>query len=212
MGHQIPSLEFLHTYEKVDYLEALSFMTNKVEGIVQKQQKELLWFLEHDSLYTAGSSAKPQDLLLKNHFPVYQTSRGGQYTYHGPGQRIVYVMLDLARFQHDVHLFVRFLETWLIRALALLNVKAFTAPNRVGVWVYHQNQEKKIAAIGIRLKRWISFHGISLNINPALEHFSGIVPCGLKDFGVTSLKELDKTTCFKEVDEALKKAFCEMIF
>lgn len=203
-------VQVLNSSKLSPYDDSLAFMTKRVDDIINQTEPELLWFLEHPPLYTAGTSAKQQD-LLDSSLPVFTTGRGGQYTYHGPGQRVVYTLLSIARYKKDVHLFVRLLETWLIKALNTLDVDAFSVFGRVGVWVLHNGQEKKIAALGIRLKKWVSFHGVSLNISPDLENFNGIVPCGLSQFGVTSLKELGKTTCFKTVDEALIKAAREVL-
>jgi lipoyl(octanoyl) transferase len=176
---------------------------------------ELVWLLEHPPLYTAGVSAKTQDLLAPERFPVFDAGRGGQYTYHGPGQRVAYVMLDLRRRGRDVHAFVANLERWVIGALAQFNVDGVIRPGRVGVWVERKgpgwSREDKIAAIGVRLKRWVSFHGISLNVEPNLEHFSGIVPCGIREHGVTSLVDLGLPVTMDEADAALRSAF-EAVF
>ena len=192
-------------------------MTARARAIRAGDARELIWLLEHPPLYTAGTSAHPGDLRDANRFPVFETGRGGQYTYHGPGQRIAYVMLDVARRGRDVKCFVRDLETWIITALAAFNIEAGTREGRVGVWVDRTRpggprREDKIAAIGIRLKRWVSFHGISLNVEPDLEHFEGITPCGISDpqFGVTSLVDLGRMISMDEVDSALLAAFEEV--
>jgi lipoyl(octanoyl) transferase len=196
------------------YPQALAAMQARAAAIADGREDELVWLLEHPPLYTAGVSAKEADLLAPQRFPVFHTERGGQFTYHGPGQRVGYVMLDLTRRGRDVRAFVGNLEAWIIQALALLGVEAFTAEGRVGVWVKRGNgREDKIAAIGVRLKRWVSFHGIALNVNPDLSHFGGIVPCGISapQFGVTSLWDLGVQTPREEADAALRAAF-EAVF
>ena len=180
--------------------------------IAASEAGELVWLLEHPPLYTAGVSAKPGDLLDAGGLPVHQTGRGGQFTYHGPGQRVAYVMLDLTRRGRDVRAFVRGLEAWLILALDAFNVKGEVRPGRVGVWVERRQpgapaREDKIAAIGVRLSRWTSFHGISLNVEPDLGHYAGIVPCGIHEHGVTSLADLGLPVGMDEADAALKQAF-----
>jgi lipoyl(octanoyl) transferase len=172
--------------------------------------EDMIWLLEHPPLYTAGSSAQDQDFLGTYPFPVYKTGRGGQYTYHGPGQRIAYVMLDLAKREKDVRKFVCALEEWIIRTLAVFHVKGERRPGRVGIWVVDKGQEKKIAALGIRLRQWVSFHGIAINVSPDLKHFGGIVPCGLSTFGVTSLKDLGITASLEEVDHVLMQQWQEV--
>ncbi len=193
----------------VDYEQAKDFMQAHVQKIHQKQARDLIWFLEHSPLYTAGTSAKQEDLLEQNRFPVYQTNRGGQYTYHGPGQRIIYVMLDISSIQ-DVRKFVQALENWVINALKTYDIEARTIDGKVGIWVQQpDNKFDKIAALGIRLRKWISFHGISININPDLSHFNGIVPCGIteQNYGITSLQKLKKDTDMKRFDDALIHTF-----
>jgi len=191
----------------VAYPEAVARMEREAEEIARGRAPERVWLLEHPPLYTAGSSAKESDLVVPARFPVFKTGRGGQYTYHGPGQRVAYVMLDLKRRGTDVRAFVAGLEQWLIEALALLGVEGERREDRVGVWVRTPNGEAKIAAIGIRLRHWVSFHGISLNVAPDLSHFDGIVPCGVRDHGVTSLTGLGLATTMAEADQALKTAF-----
>ncbi|MEL6259145.1 MAG: lipoyl(octanoyl) transferase LipB [Pseudomonadota bacterium] len=200
------------------YLEALAAMEARARAIREADAPELIWLLEHPPLYTAGTSAKAHDLVSPARFPVYQAGRGGQYTYHGPGQRVAYVMLDVAKRGRDVRAFVSNLERWIIETLAVFNVDGAVRPDRVGVWVDRTQpgaapREDKIAAIGVRLKRWVSFHGVSLNVEPDLEHFSGITPCGISDpqFGVTSLVDLGRPTDMAEVDAALRAAF-EAVF
>jgi lipoyl(octanoyl) transferase len=191
----------------VPYPEAVARMEHQAEAIARGLAGERVWLLEHPPLYTAGSSARDEDLVAPARFPVFRTGRGGQYTYHGPGQRVAYVMLDLKRRGSDVRAFVAGLEQWLIAALALLGVEGGRREDRVGVWVRTPGGEAKIAAIGIRLRHWVSFHGISLNVAPDLSHFDGIVPCGVKDHGVTSLAALGLAVGMTEADQALQAAF-----
>jgi lipoyl(octanoyl) transferase len=190
-------------------------MEARAAAIAEGTAGELVWLLEHPPLYTAGVSAKPEDLLEPGRFPVHQTGRGGQFTYHGPGQRVAYVMLDLSARGRDVRAFVAALEAWLVAALARFNVKGEVREGRVGVWVARKQpgvptREDKIAAIGVKLRRWVSFHGISLNVEPDLGHFSGIVPCGQTTHGVTSLVDLGLPVTLAEGDAALKAAFGEV--
>ncbi len=198
----------------VDYQAALDFMQRRVRDIRDAGAPELVWLLEHPPLYTAGTSAKAEDLKDATRFPVFDAGRGGQYTYHGPGQRVAYVMLDVAKRGKDVRDFVQKLETWIIEALGEFNVKGEIRNGRVGVWVDRSRpggpvHEDKIAAIGLRLKRWVSFHGISLNVEPDLSHFEGITPCGISEegLGVTSLVDLGLPVTMEDADVALKKAF-----
>jgi len=191
----------------VAYPEAVTRMEREVEAITKGLASERVWLIEHPPLYTAGSSARDEDLVAPARFPVFKTGRGGQYTYHGPGQRVAYVMLDLKRRGADVRAFVAGLEQWLIETLALLGVEGERREDRVGVWVRHAGGEAKIAAIGIRLRHWVSFHGISLNVAPELSHFDGIVPCGVRDHGVTSLAGLGLAATMADADRALKTAF-----
>ena len=201
----------------VSYEEALKTMEDRAEAIARGEASELVWLIEHPPLYTAGTSAKAQD-LLDSRFPVHDAGRGGQYTYHGPGQRIAYVMLDLRRRKQDVRAFVCALEAWLIATLAAFNVKGERRDDRVGVWVARPDKargldgsmaEDKIAALGIRLRRWVTFHGVSLNVEPDLSHFSGIVPCGIAQahYGVTSLVDLGLPVTMPEVDSILRREF-----
>jgi len=201
------------------YLEAVAFMEERAAAIRDGSATELVWLVEHPPLYTAGTSAKIADLVDANRFPVFPSSRGGEYTYHGPGQRVAYVMLDLKRRREDVRAFVAALEAWIIRTLAAFNVRGERREDRVGVWVVRPDRpplpdgsmaEDKIAAIGIRLRRWVSFHGISLNVEPDLTHFSGIVPCGIAAHGVTSLVDLGLPVTLDDLDVALKAAFAEV--
>jgi lipoyl(octanoyl) transferase len=194
----------------IPYPEALSTMEDRVARIRENTAKELIWLLEHPSLYTAGTSAKEQDLLAPDRFPVYRAGRGGQYTYHGPGQRIAYTMLDLRKRGPDVRCFVHNLEEWVIQTLASFNVKGERREGRVGIWVDRGGwREDKIAAIGVRIRRWVTFHGISINVEPDLEHFSGIVPCGIgaQNLGVTSLVDLGLPVTMTDLDVALRESF-----
>ncbi|MEZ5691438.1 MAG: lipoyl(octanoyl) transferase LipB [Rickettsiales bacterium] len=194
----------------VAYPDSISFMEERVEDIIAGNASEMVWLLEHPPLYTAGTSANMRD-LLSHDFPLYETGRGGQITYHGPGQRIAYVMLDLKkRGQRDVRNFVKNLEEWLISSLAEFGIVGQIREGRVGVWVNTPSVEAKIAALGIRIRKWVTFHGIALNVNPELEHYKGIVPCGVKGFGVTSMSNLGVSASMKEVDEVLKKKFAEV--
>ena len=195
--------------------EAVAFMEARVAAILAGEADECIWLVEHPPLYTAGTSAKPQD-LLNPRFPVHPTGRGGQYTYHGPGQRIVYVMLDLNRRGRDVRAFVAQLEEWVIAALAEFGVTGRISEGRVGVWVQRPEKpalfdgsmhEDKIAAIGIKLRRWVSFHGISINVEPDLSHYDGIVPCGISGHGITSLVDLGLPVGMDDLDNALRHSF-----
>jgi lipoyl(octanoyl) transferase len=199
-----------------DYETAVQTMEQRAIAIADGTADELIWFLEHPPLYTAGTSAKVDDLLDPDRFPVYPSKRGGQYTYHGPGQRVVYVMLDLNKRGRDIRAFVKALETWVIETLGQFNVTGHIRDGRVGVWVERPDKAKspdgslredKIAAIGIRLKKWVSYHGISINVEPDLDHFDGIVPCGITQHGVTSLVDLGLPVGLDDVDAALKMTF-----
>jgi lipoyl(octanoyl) transferase len=191
----------------VPYPDAMARMDAHVSGIADGHEAERVWLLEHPPLYTAGTSAHDEDLVAKDRFPVFKTGRGGQYTYHGPGQRVAYVMLDLRRRGGDVRAFVAGLEQWIIDTLDSFNVKGERREDRVGVWVRRGQREDKIAAIGIRVRRWVTFHGISLNVEPDLSHFGGIVPCGIREHGVTSLVDLGLPVTMEDVDLALKESF-----
>jgi lipoyl(octanoyl) transferase len=193
----------------VNYPEAVSAMEDRVEGILNHTYPEQVWLLEHCPIYTAGTSSKDSDILVKN-FPVFQTGRGGQFTYHGPGQRVAYVMLDLNARAADVRQFICDLEEWLIRTLIKFGVKGERRQGRVGIWVVNKAREEKIAAIGVRLRRWVTFHGVSLNVDPDLTHYSGIVPCGIKEHGITSLSALGISVSMSEVDSELKNSFREI--
>ena len=188
-------------------------MEARVAAIRDQNAPEMVWLLEHPSIYTAGTSAKPEELLDPDRFPVHQTGRGGKYTYHGPGQRIGYVLLDLKQRDADMRAYVRNLEEWAIRTLARFDVRGELREGRIGIWVDRGGgQEDKIAATGVRIRRWVTYHGISLNINPSLEHFQGIIPCGIANanYGVTSLADLGVNVTKGEVDAALQAAFLEV--
>jgi lipoyl(octanoyl) transferase len=206
------ALRWIQTDGLTAYPEAVTTMERIAAGIAAGTEPETLWLVEHPPLYTAGTSAASGD-LLDARFPVFETGRGGQFTYHGPGQRVVYVMLDLNRRGRDVRAFVQQLEQWVISALAEFNIVGEPREGRVGVWVKRPDKgpgyEDKIAAIGIRLRKWVSFHGLSLNVEPDLSHFSGIVPCGIAEhkFGVTSLVDLGLPVTMDDADHALKKTF-----
>lgn len=196
----------------VAYPDAVAQMERRVASIVGSEAGPLVWLLEHPALYTSGTSAKADDLLAPARFPVFATGRGGQFTYHGPGQRVGYVMIDIRQRGNDVRRFVFDLEEWLIRTLAHFNVRGERRVGRVGIWVGRKGgREDKIAALGIRVRRGISFHGVSFNVEPDLEHFSGIVPCGISEHGVTSLADLGITATMHDVDLALRAAF-ESVF
>jgi lipoyl(octanoyl) transferase len=196
----------------VDYEAAVSAMEARVAAIRAGAAPELVWLLEHPPLYTAGTSAKPGDLLDPGALPVYATGRGGQYTYHGPGQRVAYVLLDLRRRGRNVRAYVRALEDWLIATLARFNVHGERRDGRVGIWIDQGGgHEAKIAAVGVRIRHWVSFHGVSLNVEPDLRHFAGIVPCGVREHGVTSLVDLGLPVTMVEVDQALKATFAETV-
>lgn len=204
-------VEWMTSPGVVPYLDAVGVMERRVADIADGRAPELVWLLEHPPLYTAGTSARPEDLLEPDRFPVFRAGRGGQYTYHGPGQRVVYVMLDVGKRGGDVRTFVGALESWVIDTLAAFQIVGETRAGRVGVWVRRPDKtpktEDKIAAIGIRLRRWISFHGLSINVNCNLEHFSGVVPCGVSEGGVTSLADLGRPASMTAVDAALRETF-----
>jgi lipoyl(octanoyl) transferase len=195
----------------VAYEAAVAAMEERVAAIRAGAAPELVWLLEHPPLYTAGTSAQPGDLVEPALFPVHRSGRGGQYTYHGPGQRVGYVMLDLSRRGADLRVYVERLEEWLIRTLAAFNIRGERRPGRVGIWIAESGgHESKIAAIGVRVRRWVSFHGVSLNVDPDLSHYRGIIPCGVRDHGVTSLAAQGVSVAMPEVDAALKRAFAEV--
>jgi lipoyl(octanoyl) transferase len=191
-----------------DYPAAVAAMEARVAAIREGRAPELVWLVEHPPLYTAGTSARDADLLQPDRFPVYRTGRGGEFTYHGPGQRVVYVMLDLKRRGPDVRRFVTDLEEWIVRALAAFSVQGERRDGRVGIWVARdKTREDKIAAIGVRVRRWVTYHGIAINVEPKLDHFSGIVPCGISAHGVTSLVDLGLPVGLPDLDAALRASF-----
>jgi lipoyl(octanoyl) transferase len=198
-----PQVEWLASTRPVPYEEALAVMAARATAIALDQAAQCVWLLEHPSIYTAGTSADPNELLTPSRFPVFKTGRGGRFTYHGPGQRVAYVMLDLSTRGRDVRAYVRSLEDWLIATLARFDVAAERHPGQIGIFV----DGAKIASIGVRVRRWISLHGVSLNVNPELQHFSGIVPCGLADTQITSLTALGVYASMDDVDQALRTAF-----
>ncbi|RYH02409.1 lipoyl(octanoyl) transferase LipB [Salipiger sp. IMCC34102] len=213
-------VEWITSDDLVPYPEALAFMEARADAIAAGEAEECIWLLEHPPLYTAGTSADPSDLVDPDRFEVFQARRGGQYTYHGPGQRVAYVMLDVGRRGHDVRRFVADLEAWVIATLDTFNVKGERRPGRVGVWVSRPDRprdpdgavaEDKIAALGIRLRKWVSFHGLSINVEPDLSHFDAIVPCGIREHGVTSLVDLGLPVTMADVDVALRETFPRMI-
>jgi lipoyl(octanoyl) transferase len=195
----------------VPYPEAVAAMETRVAAILAGEKPEQVWLLEHPPLYTAGTSSEPADLLSPDRFPVFRTGRGGEYTYHGPGQRVAYVMLNLGRRQRDVRRFVSTLEEWIIATLAVFNVRAGRRKNCVGIWIDRPakgvGKQDKIAAIGVRIRRWVTFHGVALNVDPMLEHFSGIVPCGVSSQGVTSLADQGVIVTMAEVDAVMRREF-----
>lgn len=197
----------------VPYEAAVAFMESRAAAIAKGEANELIWLLEHEPLYTAGTSSKPEHLLTPDRFPIYETGRGGDYTYHGPGQRVAYVMLDLTKRGRDARKFVQNMEKWLVDTAAAFGITAGTREGRVGVWVdLGDGREDKIAAIGVRLRRWVSFHGIAFNVAPDLSHFGGITPCGISNplYGVTSLEKLGKTASMDDFDAALHLAFTDI--
>lgn len=201
-------IEWRFSDEEIPYKEALSFMEQRVLEIAQGTAPECIWLLEHPPLYTAGTSAKVEDLVDPERFPVYDAGRGGQYTYHGPGQRVAYVMLDLSKRGRDVRKYVQNLEEWIIQTLATFSIKGERREGRVGIWVDRgMGREDKIGAIGVRVRKWVTFHGISLNVEPDLSHFTGIVPCGITEHGVTSLQDLGIWIAMQEVDSLLMECF-----
>jgi lipoyl(octanoyl) transferase len=204
-------IEWRISEQPVAYEAAVAEMEARVEAIHQGKAGELVWLLQHPALYTAGTSADPVDLLNAGDMPVFQTGRGGQYTYHGPGQRVVYVLLNLRQRGPDVRAYVHNLEAWIIATLWRFNLRGEVRDDRVGVWIDRgQGREEKIAAIGVRLRRWVSYHGIAINLNPDLSHYDGIVPCGIAEHGVTSFEALGLTTSMAELDAELRHTFVQV--
>lgn len=204
-------IEWKHAESLVPYPEAVAFMEARVAEIRAKTAPECVWLVEHPPLYTAGTSARQEDLLDAARFPVFETGRGGQFTYHGPGQRIAYVMLDLKTRANgaaiDLRAFVQSLEAWIIHVLADYGIEGFIREGRVGVWVETPEGEKKIAALGIRVRNGVSYHGVAINLDPDLSHYAGIIPCGISGFGVTSIRKLDKHADLQSLDQLLKQHF-----
>ena len=205
------AIEWRVSQDLVPYPEALAEMEARAAAIRAGEARELIWLLEHPPLYTAGTSADPAELFNPEGFPVYAAGRGGRYTYHGPGQRVGYVMLDLEKRGKDIRCFVHSLEGWMIDSLSQLGVSAHRADGRIGIWVGEGSKEAKIGALGVRVKRWVTLHGFALNVAPNLDHFGGIVPCGIADFGVTSLVQLGKQMPMTMVDAALKGSFLSFL-
>ncbi len=208
-------VEWIISSGLVEYPDALKAMDERVDSIQKGNAKELVWLLEHPPLYSAGTSAKPKDLLTPNRFPVFKTGRGGQYTYHGPGQRVAYIMLDLNRRTRDIRAFVSSLETWIINTLSKFNIRGERRSDRIGIWVRrtdlnNSDREDKIGAIGIRIKRWVTLHGISINVSPDLEHFGGIIPCGIDGYGVTSFEDIGQPLEVYDLDVELRTEFDQL--
>ncbi|MDC0074233.1 lipoyl(octanoyl) transferase LipB [Alphaproteobacteria bacterium] len=202
------NIEWKTTPGLTDYEFATKLMEKRCESIFKGTLSEQIWLLEHPSLYTWGTSAKKEDLISPNSLPVYKTGRGGQFTYHGPGQRIIYIMMDLRKRKQDIRLFIYCLEEWIIQTLEQLNIKSTRIPNHIGIWINNHNQKpRKIAAIGVRVKKWITYHGISININPDLFHYDGIIPCGIKNYGITSIYKEGTSISNKIFDSKLIKCF-----
>jgi len=206
-----PTIEWRISPGLSDYADTLAEMEARAAAIRTGEARELIWLLEHPPLYTAGTSAVEEELLAPDRFPVFRAGRGGRYTYHGPGQRVGYVLLDLEKRGRDVRCFVAGVEKWLIAVLADFGIEGRSEPGRIGIWTGHGAREAKIGAIGLRVRRWVSFHGFSLNIDPDLSHFSGIIPCGLGDFAVTSMARLGATVSMADIDRALARHFPEML-
>ena len=210
--HETKNIQFCLSNKIVSYKEAIFTMEKYAKAIAEQNIPGLLWFLEHPPIYTAGTSAKHNDLLSPSSLPVFETGRGGQYTYHGPGQRIVYVMLNLRHYKCDIRAYITHLENWIIASLAQIDVKAAHKKGRTGVWVEPKDYtsietEMKIAAIGVRIRKWVTMHGVAININPNLNHYKNIIPCGIKEYGVTSIEALGKPATMQTLDNVLKTEF-----
>jgi len=208
---RVDGIEWRVSESPVPYEEALAFMEQRAAAIRAGEADECVWLLEHPPLFTAGTSADPAELMNPLGFPVYEAGRGGRYTYHGPGQRVGYLMLDLDKRGRDVRKLVHALEGWLIAALGELGVAARREPGRIGIWVGEGAEQAKIAALGIRVKRWVTLHGFSINVDPDLSHFGGIIPCGISEFGVTSLAAVGKELPMTRVDAALQRSFHQFL-
>jgi lipoyl(octanoyl) transferase len=207
----VDNIEWRTSDAPVPYEEALQFMNERAAAIRAGKAKELIWLLEHPSLFTSGTSADPSELSNSQGFPVFEAGRGGRYTYHGPGQRVGYVLLDLERRGKDIRRFVHALEGWIIDALGELGIEAHRASGRIGIWVGEGPNEAKIAALGVRIKRWVTLHGFAVNVAPDLSHFTGIIPCGIAEFGVTSVADQGKQIGLTRVDCALKRSFLSFL-
>jgi lipoyl(octanoyl) transferase len=207
----VDDIEWRISEVPVPYEQALAFMEERAAAVRAGSEKECVWLLEHPPLFTAGTSADPAELFNPLDFPVFEAGRGGRYTYHGPGQRIGYVILDLEKRGRDIRRFVHELEGWMIDALGQLGVNAHRADGRIGIWIGEGADEAKIGALGIRVKRWVTLHGFAINVSPDLTHYTGIVPCGISEFGVTSLDKLGKQIGFERVDAALKRSFLSFL-
>jgi lipoyl(octanoyl) transferase len=204
---EFDGIEWRTSDAPVPYDEALAFMEERARAIRDEGAPECVWLLEHPPLYTAGTSADPGELINPSGFPVFDAGRGGRYTYHGPGQRVGYLMLDLDKRGKDIRCFVHALEGWIIDTLATVGVSAHRSPGRIGIWVGEGDSEAKIGALGVRVRRWVTLHGFSINLDPDLAHFGGIVPCGIADRGVASLASLGKSTTMAELDDTLARTF-----
>jgi len=208
---KIRIINYKHSKKLVDYDAATQEMNRQVSLIHEKKTPEMLWFLEHPPLYSAGTSAKQEELLFSNNLPIYTSGRGGRYTYHGPGQRVAYIMINLTNYKNDIRQYIKMLEYWIINSLQRIGIEGIIRENRIGIWVkdYNKTEKKefKIASIGIRIRRNITMHGISINYNPNLKNFNGIIPCGIKEHGVTSIKELGKKITMEKFDDILKDEF-----
>lgn len=203
-NHCLPP-EWLTSNALVAYPDAVAQMESRVDSIISGEKPELIWLLQHPPLYTSGTSADPAELKDNAPFPVYATGRGGKYTYHGPGQRVIYALIDLRQREKDLHAHVERLEEWVIRVLSDFGVKGERRQGRIGIWIINGSTEEKIAAIGVRVRKWVAYHGLALNVEPDLSHFSGIVPCGISEFGVTSLRKLGINATMEEIDAAFLK-------
>ena len=211
MSASADDIEWRVSEEPVPYEAALDLMLRRAAAVREGTERELVWLLEHPPLFTAGTSADAAELFNPQGFPVYEAGRGGRYTYHGPGQRVGYTVLDLEKRGKDIRCFVHALEQWMIDALADVGVSAHRAPGRIGIWVGDGADEAKIGALGVRVKRWVTLHGFAINVSPDLSHFGGIVPCGISEYGVTSLAALGKQISFERVDCALKRTFLQFL-
>ena len=213
MSNSNYNLEWCFENKLIPYSDAIKIMESRVQNIIENKDSQLVWVLEHNAVYTAGISAKDQDLLFKNDIEIIKTNRGGKYTYHGPGMKIIYVMLDLKQIfapqEPDISRFVEFLENCVINFLQKFGVKGEIKKGRVGIWVENEGREEKIAAIGIKVKKWVTYHGIAININPDLAAFNNIVPCGIKEFGVTSLEKMQKLQDGQNINALIRESFFE---